>query len=160
MPLAPSAREAELRQAAARAGVELRFVRDAAFELFLCSDFGLVCSGTATLEAALAGLPMLVFYRGGRVNAALARRLVRVDRIGLPNLLLGGPQPVFPELFQEQVSAERLAEATLAVVRDPARLAALRQACGRVRELLPGGSTAAAVAEEILALARRPAGRS
>jgi len=180
MPLAAGTPEGRLRAAAERSGLEIRFVRDAAFELFLASDFGLVCSGTATLEAALAGLPMLIFYRGTALDAARARRLVRVDRIGLPNLLLGeasakraqraegersacrpGPrrpaareEPVFPELFQEEVTGERLAEAALAVLRDPARLARLREACGRVRELVPAVSTSAAVAEEIRALAR------
>jgi lipid-A-disaccharide synthase len=158
VPLAPRVPEAPLREAAARAGLALRCVREAAFELFLASDFGLVCSGTAALEAALAGLPMVVFYRGGRLDAALARRLVRIDRIALPNVLLGGPAPVFPELFQEQVTGERLAATALAVLRDPARLAALREAGARVRELVPARPTAAAVAGEVLALARREPG--
>jgi lipid-A-disaccharide synthase len=154
--LAPDAPEAALRERAARLGLELRFAADAAYELFRASDFGLVCSGTATLEAALAGLPMLIFYRGGRLDAALVRRLVAVDRMGLPNLLLGGSSPVFPELFQEEVTGARLAAAALGALRDPARLAELRAACARVRELVPAGPTSAAVAEEILALARRP----
>jgi lipid-A-disaccharide synthase len=97
---------------------------------------------------------MAIFYRGRRLDAALARRLVRIDRIGLPNLLLGGSAPVFPELFQEEVTGERLAAAALGVLRDPARLAALRAACARVRELVPPAPTSAAVAEEILALVR------
>jgi lipid-A-disaccharide synthase len=112
-----------------------------------------VCSGTATLEAAFAGLPMAIFYRGHPLNAALARRLVRVDRIGLPNLLLGGPEPVYPELFQEEVTGERLAGAALAALRDPTRLAALRDAGARVRALLPARATAETVAREVLALA-------
>jgi lipid-A-disaccharide synthase len=159
VPLAPRVPEAPLREAAARAGLALRCFRDSAFEIFLASDFGLVCSGTAALEAALAGLPMVVFYRGGRLDAALARRFVRIDRIALPNVLLGGPAPVFPELFQQQVTGERLAEAALAALRDPARLAALREAGARVRELVPARPTAAAVAGEVLALARREPGR-
>ncbi len=154
MPLAAPAHEHALRARAERAGLEIRFVHDAAFELFQAADFGLVASGTATLEAALAGLPMAVFYRGGALDAALARRLVRIDRIGLPNLLLGGAAPVFPELFQEEVTGERLAATALAVLRDPARLAALRAACERVRELVPVAPTGAAVAEEILRLSR------
>lgn len=151
--VAPGASESALRAAAARAGLEVACARDAAFELFLAAEFGLVCSGTATLEAAVAGLPMLVFYRGRALDAAIARRLLRVDRIGLPNLLLGGPAPVFPELLQGAVTAERLAAAALECVRDPARMQALRGACARVRERAPTGPTAAAVAGEIAALA-------
>ncbi len=156
LPVASEACEPSLREALTAARLDVRLVRDAAFELFLAADFGLVCSGTATLEAALAGLPMAIFYRGSRLNAAVARRLVRIDRIGLPNLLLGGPTPVFPELFQEQVTGERLAAAALEAIRDPERLAALRDACARVRTLVPPRPTAAAVAAEILALARGP----
>ena len=151
--LAPHVPEAPLRAAAARLGLEVRCVRDAAFELFLAAEFGLVCSGTATLEAALAELPMLVFYRGSALNMAIARRLVRVDRIALPNLLLGGPTSVFPELLQEAVTPAELARVTLECVRDPARMAALRAACARVRERTPAGATADAVAREVVALA-------
>jgi lipid-A-disaccharide synthase len=151
--LAPHAPEAPLRAAAARVGLAIRCVRDAAFELFLAADFGLVCSGTASLEAALAGLPMLIFYRGRALDAAIARRLLRVDRIGLPNLLLGGPTPVFPELHQEAVTPAGLASAALACVREPARMQALRAACARVRERVPAAATADAVAAEIQALA-------
>jgi lipid-A-disaccharide synthase len=153
LPVASEACEDPLRAAIEASGLEVVLVRDAAFELFLAADFGLVCSGTATLEAAFAGLPMAIFYRGHPLNAALARRLVRVDRIGLPNLLLGGPEPVFPELFQEDVTGERLAATALGALRDPARLAELRGAGARVRALLPARATAAAVALEILALA-------
>jgi lipid-A-disaccharide synthase len=153
MPVASEACEASLRTAIEASGLDVVLARDAAYELFLAADFGLVCSGTATLEAAFAGLPMAIFYRGHPLNAALARRLVRVDRIGLPNLLLGGPEPVYPELFQEEVTGERLAGAALAALRDPTRLAALRDAGARVRALLPARATAEAVAREVLALA-------
>jgi lipid-A-disaccharide synthase len=151
-PVASETCEAPLRAAVEASGLEVALVRDATFELFTAADFGLVCSGTATLEAALADLPMAIFYRGNPLEAALARRLVRVDRIGLPNLLLGGPAPVFPELFQQEVTGERLAATALALLRDPARLATQREACARVRALLPPRATAAAVAQEILAL--------
>jgi len=151
--VAPDASEPKLRAAAARAGLEIAWVRGAAFELFLAAEFGLVCSGTATLEAALAGLPMLIFYRGRALDAAIARRLLRVDRIGLPNLLLGGAVPVFPELHQGAVTAEALAAGALGCVRDPGRMQALRAACARIRELSPPRRTAAAVADEILDLA-------
>lgn len=152
--LAPGVREDEVQRAARAAGVEIALARDAAFELFRIAELGLVCSGTATLEAALAGLPTLIFYRGHALEAALARRLVRVDRIGLPNLLLGGPAPLFPELFQEAFTADRLATESLALLADPTRLAALRDACARVRSALAGGTPSSTVADDILALAR------
>lgn len=152
VPLAPRASESAMRERAARAGLEIVCTRGDNHDLFRSSELGLICSGTATLEAALAGLPMLIFYRSNWLNALLARLLVRIDRIGLPNIVLGGPQPVFPELLQHRASAARLAERALALLGDPAELARLRAAGAQVRERLAPGATSQAVADEILAL--------
>lgn len=57
-------------------------------DLLRQADLALVCSGTASLEAALAGVPHEIVYRTGRLNYLLARRLVRTERIGLSNLIL------------------------------------------------------------------------
>jgi lipid-A-disaccharide synthase len=55
------------------------------------ADLALVCSGTASLEAALAGVPHELVYRTGAVNGFLGRRLVRTSHIGLSNIILGSP---------------------------------------------------------------------
>ncbi len=57
-------------------------------DLLRRTDLALVCSGTASLEAALAGVPHEIVYRTGAVNYWIARRLVRTSRIGLANLIL------------------------------------------------------------------------
>ena len=106
------------------------------------------------LEAALAELPMLIFYRGNWINAILAKLVVEIDRIGLPNIVLGGDSPAYPELLQHHASARGLASQALALLRDEAALARLSDAGARVRKQLTGGATSDAVAAEILALAR------
>ena len=118
------------------------------------ADFGIVCSGTATLEAALAGLPMVIVYRGNWLNLFLARRLIRIDRIGLPNIVLGGERCSFPELIQADAAPAPLAARVDALLRDEAALAEQRAACARVAERLSGGPTSRAIAEEVLQLAR------
>ena len=97
------------------------------------ADFGILCSGTVTLEAALAGLPMVIVYRGNWLNVFLARRLIRIDRIGLPNIVLGGERCVFPELIQEDAAPEPLAARVDALLRQRsgARGAARRLRAGR-----------------------------
>jgi lipid-A-disaccharide synthase len=100
VPLAPRVAEEPIRRAARAAGIEIVTTRGDLFDLFCAADFGIVCSGTATLEAALAGLPMVIVYRGNWLNLFLARRLIRIDRIGLPNIVLGGERCSFPELIQ------------------------------------------------------------
>ncbi len=74
-----------------------------AFDLTLCA------SGTASLEAALAGASPVIAYRLDAPSYALARRLVRTPHIALPNVLLG--RRAYPELIQDQVTADALAEA-------------------------------------------------
>jgi lipid-A-disaccharide synthase len=155
LPLAPHFREHEVEVAAREAGLSVACARDHTTDLLQLGDFGLLCSGTITLEAALAGLPMLIFYRVNWLNAALARRLIEIDRVGLPNIVLGGARPVFPEFLQEAVRAEALASEALAALGSAARLAELRAAAREVAERLQGGETSERVAQEVLALAGR-----
>jgi lipid-A-disaccharide synthase len=143
-----------MQRAAAEAGIKIVCTRGDNYDLFRSSDFGLVCSGTATLEAALAELPMLIFYRSNWVNAILAKLVVEIDRIGLPNIVLGGDAPAYPELLQHHASAKGLAEQALTLLRDQAALTRLSDSGARVRGLLTSGATSDAVADEILALAR------
>jgi lipid-A-disaccharide synthase len=103
------------------------------------ADAALCASGTASLETALAGVPAAVFYRMAPLSYALARRLVRVPFIGLPNLILD--EELFPELIQDQVTPERLAATTRELLR-PVRRAAMRPALERLRAALgpPGAA--------------------
>jgi lipid-A-disaccharide synthase len=87
------------------------------FGAYSACDLALAASGTVTLELAAAGTPMVIIYRGGRISAAIARRLVRVRFAGLPNLLLD--RPLVPELLQEHCEADRLVRQSLALLRDP-----------------------------------------
>ena len=75
------------------------------------ADVGVVASGTATLEAALAGCPHVIFYRLSAVTASIVRRRLLVPWVGLPNVLAG--KFVVPELLQEAATVENLAQAAL-----------------------------------------------
>lgn len=73
-------------------------------------------SGTVTLELALAGVPMVTLYRGGAVEAWIARRVVRVSSIILANLVIG--ENVIPEFHQEECTAGNLVPALLNILND------------------------------------------
>lgn len=81
-----------------------------------------VTSGTATLEAALLGCPSVIVYRGNYLSYWIARQLVRVPFIGLPNLILG--ERVFPELIQGECTAPSIAQALAAQLADRAKVKA------------------------------------
>jgi lipid-A-disaccharide synthase len=84
-----------------------------------------VASGTATVEAALAGVPTVIVYRVSSLTFALARRLVRVEHVGMANLLAG--ERVFPELLQDDFTPERLAHEVLGLIQDPGRIKAVQR---------------------------------
>lgn len=108
-------------------------------------------SGTITLELALAGVPMVVGYRMGRVEWAIGRRLVRVPSIVLVNLV--AEAPVVPEFLQDRLTAERAAQALEALLGEeaPARREMLR-GFDTVRERLGKPGCAARVARHAIEL--------
>ena len=103
-----------------------------------------VASGTATLETALFGTPLVVLYRTGRLNHALARRFIRIPRIGLPNIVAG--EDVATELLQDALTPASLAEALAPLLDDPHAQDAARRRLATVGARLggPGASERAA----------------
>jgi lipid-A-disaccharide synthase len=117
------------------------------YELMVAADVLLIASGTATLEAALLGTPMVLCYRVSRTTELMARMLTHVEWIGLPNLIAG--RVIAPELIQAQVTGERLAaEAGRLLDEDPVAATAQRAAFKEVRARLgePGVGRRAALA--------------
>jgi len=96
------------------------------YAVMRAADLLLVNSGTATLEAALLGTPMIVCYRLSRLTEAWARLLVRVPWISLANITLG--RAVVPELYQRAFTAERVAGEALRLLDSPGALADQRAA--------------------------------
>jgi lipid-A-disaccharide synthase len=111
-----------------------------AHSLLAHARIALVKSGTATLEAALAGVPMTVVYRTSGLTWVLARRLVRVPHVSLPNLVAG--ERVVPERLQSDATPERLAADLRDLLDDGAVRRAQLAGYARVRDALgaPGAS--------------------
>jgi lipid-A-disaccharide synthase len=156
--LAPSlslaAVEARIAAAGLAEGFPLRVVKGRTYDVLSACDVALVKPGTATLESALLGCPLVVAGRGHPLSAAILRRLVDVPAWAMPNLIAG--ELVVPELLQEQATPEALASALGSLLEPDGRerqLAGLR----RVRERLgEGGATerVASIAEEMLGTVR------
>jgi lipid-A-disaccharide synthase len=77
------------------------------------SDAALIASGSATLEAAILGVPSLVLYKVSRLSFLIARMVVKVDHISLPNIIAG--HEVFPE-FVQSLDPERIAKTVVSMV--------------------------------------------
>ena len=106
----------ELPREAYRAHSEVPLVEGHYRELCARAHVGLIASGTATLEAALLGLPHAIAYRTDTVSARLTRHVLLVDHIGLPNLVHGSR--VVPEILQDELTPQRLAAHLLRLLQD------------------------------------------
>lgn len=80
------------------------------------SDVALVASGTATLETAILGVPMIVGYRVSLATYLLGKLLIRVDRVALPNIIAG--KEVVPELIQNDLRPDRMARELVSLLQD------------------------------------------
>ena len=119
------------------------------------SDVGAVASGTATLDAAIAGLPFVAIYRMQRLSYLVARRLVQVEHVALANLVAG--RRVVPELIQGDFTADNVARQLGDWLDHPAEAEKVRAALSEVRGRLRGegafGRAADAVLRELTASA-------
>ncbi len=80
------------------------------------SDVALVASGTATLESAILGVPMIVGYRVSLATYLLGKLLIRVDRVALPNIIAG--KEIVPELIQNDLRPDRMARELVSLLQD------------------------------------------
>ncbi len=82
------------------------------YKTFLKCEFAFVCSGTATLEAALIGIPLVLAYKAKAIDAFIARRFVKLKHVGLANIIFDfeGLAPLHVELLQGEVTCENLLE--------------------------------------------------
>jgi lipid-A-disaccharide synthase len=130
-----------------------RFIvtRDAPEQVLAAADAVLAKSGTTTLEAALADVPMVVAYRTHPLTFAVAKRLVTVPWVSLVNLI--AEREVVSELVQSQVTTERLV-AEIRPLLDPTSIASRQQRAGLslVRERLGGPGASARVADLAIGL--------
>lgn len=125
-----------------------RVVHAATYELLANAHAALVTSGTATLEAALAGVPQVVTYRsnGSKIAYNLMKRILNVSFVSLPNLIAG--REIIPEMLLHMCTPDAVADRLRAITPDnaPARLAQLEGYGVMRRRLgLPGAATRAAI---------------
>ena len=141
-----------LMQPLAAAGPRVRIVERRTDDVLNAADVVITASGTATVQTALHGRPMVIVYRLSPLTYRLGRRFVRVDTFGMANLVAG--RRVVPELIQDEFTPERVAAEALRFLTDARAAAETREALAAVRARLgaPGASARAATA--VLSVAR------
>ncbi len=128
---------------------DIEIVREKDYKERAALDFALTCSGTATLENALLGVPMAVAYRMQKLTYAIGKRIVKTPYISLVNILL--KKPAVKELIQENATVENLAREAFAFINNPPRIQAARKELIGLRSMLGERGAAERAARKILA---------
>lgn len=125
------------------------------YEILASARFCLVASGTATLEAAFFGVPMIILYRVATISYLLARLLVRIEHIGMVNIIAG--RGIIPEFIQHYATPEKVSPVARELIEDSDRRRQMLQDLEEVKRKLgtPGASQKAA--QEILAVTGKKA---
>lgn len=104
--VAPTISDGLIEQALGKEINGLRIIRDDTYRVLRASDVAIVASGTATLECAVIGTPMVIVYKLSPLSYFVARLLIKIKCFGLPNIVAG--RKFIPELIQDEVRAERI----------------------------------------------------
>lgn len=134
------------------AGVPLGMSTDAD-DVLSAADVVVTASGTATVQTALHGRPMVIVYRVSPVTYAIGRRFVKLAHYGMVNLV--AERAIVPELIQDACTPERVSAETLALLSDADRAATMREDLREVVRRLGGPGASERAARAVLEAARR-----
>ncbi|WP_088920103.1 lipid-A-disaccharide synthase [Granulosicoccus antarcticus] len=116
------------------------------------ADVALVASGTATLETAMVGTPLVVMYIINQINYAIMKRLIKIPDISLVNIVAG--KRIVPEYVQHEATPEAMASDVLSLMHDDQRRQQMHTEFSRLKELMGDEGASTRVAELILQLTR------
>lgn len=125
--------------------------RGSSEDLLRAADLALVASGTATLETAALGVPMVIVYKTSSINYAIARRVVRLPRIGLANIV--AETDAAPERIQGEATGASIASAAATLLDDPDARGRQRAAFASLGERLGGAGSSERAADAVLEFA-------
>lgn len=140
----------------ADSGVAVHIGETNVYDMMAVSTAAIAASGTATLETALMELPTLLIYRVSSITYWLSKLLVHIDSIGLPNIIMG--RRIMPELWQDEVTAEHIAQVMVPILTDTSRHDELKQAMAEVRRTMGQSGAVQRIAETILEFAKEKQG--
>lgn len=152
-------RSQQLRDQAEKALPPVVMAQDLTYDVMAHSDLLLVCSGTATLEAAICETPMVIVYRGSWLLGQewrLRGGSRKIPHIGLPNIL--AERTIVPEFIQDAATPEAIAQAALPMLNDVETRHRVKQDLKAVREMLGDPGASERTARLVLDLAGAPCG--
>jgi lipid-A-disaccharide synthase len=130
-----------------RYAVEVHIIQNDTYDVISISDIAMVASGTATLETALLGIPMIIVYKISRLSYSIGKQIIKVDHIGLANIIAG--KTIVPELIQDEANPRQIACEIYDILSSRTKMEEMKFNLSTIREKLgkPG------VAERVARLA-------
>lgn len=144
LPLADTLEETSVTKIISGFNVDVKVVSGHTYDVISCADLALVASGTATLETALLGVPMIIVYKISLLSYFIGRLFVHVKNIGLVNIIAG--KTIVPELIQGDASGMRIAAESLSILKNGERRQKMIKELEAIRARLgePGAARRAA----------------
>lgn len=116
LPLADTLDETIITEYISGADVQIKIISGHTYDVITCCDLALVASGTATLETALLGVPMIVIYKISALSYFIGNLIIDVKNISLVNIIAG--KTVVPELIQSEASGAQIAAEALSILKN------------------------------------------
>ncbi len=156
LPLAPGISQeliVKYQQEQNQSGIQIphiKIVEDVTYPAMRASTLLLVTSGTATLEAACIGTPMIIVFRTASLNWHIVRSLTPLERSGLPNLIAG--RDIVPELLQTELTPSALTNLSLDFLQNPQKRETQREALQKVHAQLGTAGAAERTADLVFSM--------
>jgi lipid-A-disaccharide synthase len=129
---------------------DFKVIKGYTYELMKYAKFGIVKSGTSTLEAGYFALPMIIVYKISGLTYLIVKKLIKVNKIGMANILL--EDKVVPELIQNDVTEEKIYNTVKMILDDSEKLASIKVKLGEVKNKLGSVGASARAAKQIYEL--------
>jgi len=127
-----------------------KVIKGYTYDLMKYAKFGIVKSGTSTLEAGYFALPMIIVYKISGITYSIVKKLIKVSKIGMVNILL--EDNVVPELIQKDVSEEKIYAAGKKILIDEKYYNSVKVKLNQVKDKLGSEGASARAAKQIYAL--------
>jgi lipid-A-disaccharide synthase len=144
VPLAASIDKEMVQGGIAESRLPIEIVEGRTFEVMKAADLLLMASGTATLEGAIAGCPMVIIYRLSLLSYLIGRMLIKVKCIGLANIVVG--KKIVPELIQGEVTPQGIALEAKRILQDHTKRKEIKDEFRLITDKLGGRGAAHRVA--------------
>jgi lipid-A-disaccharide synthase len=113
---------------------KFKVIKDHTYDLMKNAKFGIVKSGTSTLEAGLLELPMVIVYKTSTLTFAIGKTLVKIKNIGMANIVLD--EQVVPELIQSDANADKIYDEAKKILSDDDLYKVVKLKLSRIKKVL------------------------